>query len=362
MNILHAPIEVGDRCAEMLADVIGGYRPITFVTGEVAGLVKPFMRYSFARDLFNATPTMFARLNDFDLYHFHCGMTLQSDMNDLVSMHDEGVPVVMSFWGAEVRQLSKAREWNPFARVICQDDTIIQERLKRIGKYIKHCIVPDDEVARHVEDYIESVHVIPHMVDMKKLPETCLMCKRAKDSCSCLPGASKEINRGTDAVVVVHVPSNEYLKGTKEIVAACEVVGRTIKMDLRIVRGVPRSKVIQELQKADLVIDDMHRGTLGRLTVEALALGKPTITWVCDNMREQGHYDVEPPVFVANQNNLKDCIGTVLLSEKQMLEANEKARPYVNAHHSVATQIDKLIKVYDTIQEECNPVERQKNA
>lgn len=343
MNILHAPIEVGDRCAEML-------KATPDATGKVAPIIPAPLRHSCVVNRWSATvPQRKEFGDDWDMLHFHCGASMINNCEDVEWAASANIPMVMHFWGSDVRDTERAGRINPVARSLNHKANGIRSHLDYLGKHIRHAIIPNYEVGLYVSEHFENVHVLPHMLDLTKIAERCLLCKQIKVACQCKPDAPPHVNRGQDNVVVVHVCTNEYLKGTRAIQEACAVVGKKVGIELRVVRALTREQTLDAMSQADLVIDSLHRGTVGRVTLEAMALGKPVVTWVCDEMRRPihyGHHEEPPPFFIANETNISECLDTVFCNAEMMFDVNKKARAYVEKYHDITEQITKLTDIY----------------
>ena len=80
--------------------------------------------------------------------------------------------------------------------------------------------------------------------------------------------------------VVVHAPSSRRRKGTEHVVAACAA----LDVDLRIVEGLRHDEALALYRGADIVIDQLNAGWYGVLAIECLALGKPVLTFLHDEI------------------------------------------------------------------------------
>src|SRR5947199_333673 len=76
--------------------------------------------------------------------------------------------------------------------------------------------------------------------------------------------------------LVLHAPSNRRRKGTDHVIAACE----QLPVDLEIVEGLPHDEARRHFERADIVVDQLNAGWYGVFALEAMALGKPVLTFL----------------------------------------------------------------------------------
>ena len=89
-------------------------------------------------------------------------------------------------------------------------------------------------------------------------------------------------NSNFQGLRVLHAPSHPYVKGTyeiKRVISSLQDAGHPIKLIL--LNGLPNSKVLQELEKCDFVVDQIYSdGPLGGLGVEAAWFGNHRCGWI----------------------------------------------------------------------------------
>lgn len=135
--------------------------------------------------------------------------------------------------------------------------------------------------------------------------------------------------------IIVHAPSREAFKGTKDILDCLEKL-RDEGLDFELVRleKMPNRKVKQILKIADIVIDDLACGGHGILANESMASGCAVLganAWqICP-------IPFHRPVIPINRENLKEQIRRIVLDLPFRRRVSEAGLEYVNAvHHSTA--------------------------
>jgi hypothetical protein len=198
-----------------------------------------------------------------DVLHFQFGTTFCA-FADAAWARVAGRPLLlMHYWGSDCRTRDvTARLFPARARLIASasaGDRAVRARLRAAGRLCAAALVSDLELAAYVAPYFRTVYVLPTPV---AIPETAAATEP-------LPGARP---------IVLHAPSNAAIKGTAEIVAAIEAVGRTRPIRPRLVSGVSRNEVLAEIGRADIVVDQLNSETSGVFALEAMALGKPVLS------------------------------------------------------------------------------------
>jgi hypothetical protein len=197
-----------------------------------------------------------------DVLHFQFGTTLCA-FADAAWARVAGRPLMlMHYWGSDCRTRAVAERLFPARARLHDDDgggdAPTLRRLRAAGRLCHAALVSDLELAEHVRPWFRTVYVLPTPVAVKR-PETDL---------APLEG---------EGPIVLHAPSKAAIKGTREIVAAAEAVRTRRPLRLRTVSGVPRSEVLAQIARADVVVDQLNSETSGVFALEAMALGKPVL-------------------------------------------------------------------------------------
>ncbi|WP_078575946.1 glycosyltransferase family protein [Salipaludibacillus agaradhaerens] len=262
-----------------------------------------------------------------DLFHFHFATSLYKDNYDLTLLKNLNKPVIMHHWGSDVRQLSKALEVNPYAKVKVANTPSIDKHLRFISSHISHCIVPDEELRRYVEDYYEHVHVVPSMVDL--------------DAYSFNPLQKNE------KPLIVHAPTHPEIKGTSHIVKAIEQLKPHYSFEFALVEKASHLEAKKIYEKADIIIDQLHIGSYGLFSIEGMAMGKPVICYISDYMLEK--YPPELPIISANPDTIRDKIEELLKNKDALPEIGLKSREYAIKYHDYKKNSANIIDIYKSI-------------
>jgi hypothetical protein len=144
--------------------------------------------------------------------------------------------------------------------------------------------------------------------------------------------------------IVVHAPSDRVKKGTEFVIAACE----ELPVELDIVEGLPHEQARERYARADIVVDQMNAGWHGVFALEAMALGKPVVLHLKQDVVEQAEraYGTQVPLVPATKETLVDALRPLVDSPALRREIGAASRAYVEKVHDIDRIADRLVDVY----------------
>ena len=266
-------------------------------------------------------------LTEYDIFHFHFGTSLTLNNSDLPLLKSHGKKVLMNYWGSDVRRLSVAQKYNPYAMVKSTNESKIIQDMKKIAKYITHCVVGDQELNLYVKDYFPNVHILPVAIDIASYcPQT---------------------TKANPKPLFVHAPTSPEVKGTKHILRAIEILQQEYDFDFQLIQGMSHEQAKQAYQQADLIIDQILIGSHGVLAVEAMAMGKPVVCWISEYMRDKYFDDL--PIIIANPDTITDVLRHILCNMDMLSELGKRGRRYVEKNHDADDIAERLISIYQKL-------------
>ncbi|CAG7638289.1 glycosyltransferase [Paenibacillus allorhizosphaerae] len=96
------------------------------------------------------------------------------------------------------------------------------------------------------------------------------------------------------------------------------------------------------------MIDQVLCGSYGLLSVEAMALGKPAVVFVRDDLLGTFAGGV-PPVCNANPDTLYDVLRALLQSGSALRQKGMEGRAYVEAYHDRCAVVRQLLGLYSRV-------------
>jgi len=147
--------------------------------------------------------------------------------------------------------------------------------------------------------------------------------------------------------VVLHAPSSRRRKGTEHIVAACE--GLDVELD--IVEGLRHDEARRHYERADIVVDQLNAGWYGIFALEAMALGKPVLSYLREEAVQETEraLGVQMPVIQVTKVTLRDRLGELVASPDERRRIGKLSRAYVERIHDADRGADRLIAIYRSL-------------
>ncbi|MDQ8735756.1 hypothetical protein [Paenibacillus sp. LHD-38] len=265
----------------------------------------------------------------YQIFHFHGGETFTKyNYTDLPYLNLTNKRIVMSFWGSEVRKASIAKLMNPFARVKLTDENEIHRRLTVLSKFVDAVIVPDHELFEYIKGYFKKAYLVRAVVDHRKFSPL-------------YPDANNQ------RPLVVHAPSNRYIKGTDHIGRVVKTLKQNLNFDYVQVENTSNANVLKWIRKADILVDQLHLGIYGTVAIEAMLLGKPVISHIREDLLTK--YPANMPVVPANPLTFEKALYNLITNPQLRYELGVRGRAYAAEHHDPMKIAQQLITVYKSL-------------
>ncbi|WZY01129.1 glycosyltransferase [Bacillus sp. FSL W7-1360] len=334
IRVLHGPLET----ANQMGTLVKGLN-CHGVHGRSVNLIKSYLNYEDPyrlEKLWRPGATQqeilaFLKnecMDQFDIFNYHSGYrTFTHGYADVQLLKSEEKPLIIHHWGSEVRVLETALQTNPYAVVKGSFSAgHIDNMLKLLSKNIRYCVVQDMEIYQYVKDYYENIFVVPVMIDLGDYE----MDARESDN---------------DRMLIVHAPTDTKIKGTQAIVEVMAQLKDEFAFDFKLIKGYSHTEAKKLYKQADLVIDQLHLGIYGMVSIEAMAMGKPVVCYMSDFMLD--HYPDDVPVINANADTLRDVMKSVLRNKDALPDIGKKSRKYVEERHDMLKNSLEVKRIYE---------------
>ena len=235
-----------------------------------------------------------------DIFHFYFGLTLLPKSVQFPLLRALGKRSVMHFLGSDIRgKPPEELEW-----------------AKRAGARV----VGSYDAARWVPD----AHVIPPGIDVHAIA----------------PAPPSDRKRP----IVLHAPSSRRRKGTEHVVAAC----RELDVELEIVEGLDHREAFERYRRADVIVDQLNAGWYGVFAIEAMALGKPVVTFLHEEAvrRTEEAFGVPVPIVGATKETLTEALQPLAESAAERRRVGAASRAYAEEVHGLERMTDRLLALY----------------
>ena len=147
--------------------------------------------------------------------------------------------------------------------------------------------------------------------------------------------------------VVLHAPSSRRRKGTEHVIAACEA----LDVELDIVEGLPHDEARRHYERADIVVDQLNAGWYGIFALEAMALGKPVLSFLRDEAVQETEraLALEVPVVRVTKETLRERVAELAASADERRRLGALSRDYVERVHDADRGAGRLIEIYRSL-------------
>ena len=236
-----------------------------------------------------------------DVFHFHFGLTLVPQSLQFPILRAARKKSVMHYLGSDIR--GKTPEQLAYGR---------KADAQVVGSYDAIRWVPEAEV-------------IPPGVDLARIA----------------PAPTSDRARP----LIVHAPSSRRRKGTEHVIAAVE----GLDADLELVEGLHHDEAFERYRAADIVVDQLNAGWYGLFAIEAMALGKPVVTFLHDEAvrRTEEAFGTPVPIVSATAETLRESLRPLVADAARRRELGAASRAYVERVHDLETaSTDRLLALY----------------
>jgi len=272
----------------------------------------------------------------YDIYHLWMCSIFTGGRNypdmygmDLPFLKARGKRIVFRTTGWDVRLIEEHRARNRHNPIdagydLGQDPGLQRAYYDLLVDYVDQFIVQDPEMG----EWVPNPRVIPRGIDLSRWPAVGV--------------------RPTDRPLVVHAPSQPLVKGTKFLQQALdELAEEGVAFDRKFVSGMQHDEARRWYERADVVVDQLHIGWYGVLAVEGMALGKPVVTYVREDLAESSTPAL--PIANANPDTIKDVLRRLLTSWDERRRLAERARPFAEQIHDIRRVAREIREVYEDV-------------
>lgn len=285
---------------------------------------------SFPRQVMSTIKFLRDIPSQYGVVHYHSTTLLHREYHFLFEgpyLRRHRVPMVLSLGGGDARIDRQAGLVNPYyyKEANFLHDLRIKLRWISWSKNVSVCAT-EPEMALIAKDYFDDVRMFRQPVEMERFTFN----PPAKDK---------------DVPLLLHVPTNPHIKGTDYIVKAVEdLKQKGLKFEFKMVRQLTQDDFFKLMGECDVYIDELRCGAHGMTAVEAMAMGKPTISWIRDNLVSS--YPPDLPIVNANPDTIRDVLEKLIKDAQLRHDIGVKSRAYAEKFHDADVVIEELSQIY----------------
>jgi glycosyltransferase involved in cell wall biosynthesis len=237
----------------------------------------------------------------YDVFHFNFGQTiltirrLDHVVDELAWLRRRGKTILFTYQGSDIRGGGGVRE----------------KAARRALRYADRVFYQNPDLRQWLPgaSFLAYAAVDPSALRPKPLPER-------------------------EELVVAHAPTDRVIKGTRHVIEAVDALrdeGVAIRLD--VVEGVTRDVALERLATADLLVDQLLLGWYGTVAVEAMALGRPVLSYIREDEPDDNPFGAELPIVRTTQATLVDDLRALAADRDRRRELGVAGRAFVEQHH-----------------------------
>lgn len=274
---------------------------------------------------FKAFSLIFEIIKKGSVLHYHGGTILPNEFDTYIFKFFK-IPMVMSWGGTDARLHRKTIENNPYFYKFYDDvhDNNIIEKFKRLS--LNNVVLASDpEMKFNTKEYFENIFTFRAPIDLEKY---------------------KYNQRKFEIPTFLHIPTHRFAKGTVHILNAVKKLkenGYNFNFIL-LEAKLTQNEVMDQISNCDVYLDELRVGCHGVTTVEAMSLGKVTLTYIRDDLIKD--FPGEFPIINTNPDTIYDNMKDLIINPKKINVIGKKSREYVEKYHDINKVLEDLIVLY----------------
>ncbi|MBK9575104.1 MAG: glycosyltransferase [Rhodoferax sp.] len=264
------------------------------------------------------------------LAHYHSTNLLHREYHFLFEgpyLKRNKIPMVLSLGGGDARIDRQASRTNPYyyKEPSFWHDLRIKLRWWSWSRNVSVCAT-DPEMAMIASHYFEHVEMFRQPVEMHRF-------------------AFNPPSPTNERPLLLHVPTNPHVKGTENIVRAVEnLKNKGLNFEFKMVRQLTQEQFYEVLGRCDVYIDELRCGSYGMTAVEAMAMGKPTTSYIRDNLVDK--YPRDLPLVNVNPDTIESVLEQLILDAQSRHRIGVASRAYVERYHDAEVVMEDLARIY----------------
>ncbi|MFN3952772.1 MAG: glycosyltransferase [Thermaurantimonas sp.] len=271
----------------------------------------------------------------YDIFHFYYGTTLLPYQLDLPILNFYGKKIVMEYlgWDLQLYEYSVKKYKYTNAKYYKNETEAIKGDKLKIRRLNFESKFTDKQLvcAPYLSEFLPTSKVLPLGIDLEKFK-------------------FQPLKLESGYLVIIHAPTSTGNKGTPFIESAIEkLINEGEKITYKRVQNISHDKLHMEYEKCHLFIDQIISGWYGTASIEAMAIGRPTICFLREEYFQYIDYGHKIPIINANPDTIYETLKMILRNKEHLIELGAKSRKFVEEVHDVKKITSKLIKEYSSL-------------
>jgi glycosyltransferase involved in cell wall biosynthesis len=335
-KILFAPHEIGNQM-QLLVDELrsrGYYATSATYTQEWYGYVNDIhlnlSEQSKAKKHLNALLFTLWAAQNFDIFHFFWGESLYGIGNfmhlDLPMLKQKGKKIFVHFRGSDLVD----KNYHNYLFEKEKDSNTALPPMSNCSQ------IKSLEIWRK---YADALFV--STPDLLSIVPEAILVQQAIRLEEWIPSNSLTHDK---LIRIAHAPTLRRKKGTEFVVDAVQSLrDEGYPVELVLIENIPANQVKPLYETCDIVVDQVLYGWYGKVSIEAMALGKPAVCYIDP---EWLSHRPDCPIVNASPSNLKEEIKNLMRDGELRSQLGVKGQTYVRKYHDIKSITDQCLSYY----------------
>lgn len=153
----------------------------------------------------------------------------------------------------------------------------------------------------------------------------------------------------TDELKIMHAPTSRENKGTEFInKAILKLKEEGYPIEYMLCENMSHKELKLKYIECDIFIDQVLGG-YGTAAIEAMATGRPTISYLRDVHFNEKTFPDGVPIIVANKDSIYEVLKNLITNKEILFDIGVESRKFVENNHDANLIVDRLIAYYNEI-------------
>lgn len=264
----------------------------------------------------------------FDILHVH-GVPAASRIDWSPFLNNSRTVPLIQYETEEIRSHREATRTNFYAHLANDFQEDNAALLEHVSSIFPACIVDDVEAAEYASKYHQRVYIVPPAIQPVTIGERSNWFPRVS---------------GNRLVIVHFAKESSGSEFVEKAIGELKKDGYPIRY--KQLQGFDPKDALAIITRADIVIDQLLHGMFGTVSIQAMALGKPVLSHIREDLKPKLSPDL--PVISANPATLYRELIPLINNKEWRQELGNAGRMYAEKNHYIDAVIANLLNVYNT--------------
>jgi len=236
-------------------------------------------------------------------------------LGETAMLRSGGVEVGLILHGSEARDPRRHREKFPYTAFVDPADPETSRLQQTVDDVLREVAQFDGPVwvaSPDLPDFVPRATWLPFVVDVAALRSDTPVLDR-------------------DRPIVVHAPTNAWLKGSEIIDPVLRMLDDQGVIEYRRIVAMPHDQLVETVRTCDIVVDQVRLGLYSVTSAEAMAAGRVTVAHVAPHVRKR--LPGRLPIVEATPDDVEAVLRRLVGDRAEGVEAAAAGVKYARSYH-----------------------------